>query len=146
MSPSSTRGKDPPGDDRSYPLKASALDAALARGGVTTAIHVNYLKGRSSIRNPTEPVPVLAAEYAGTDHWIEAPGTVVVTIYSVPRSRRHAVEGALMADGLTRLVAWIQKAESETETWRDSTHRLGLSFDVGALVATEDWKGRRSWG
>jgi hypothetical protein len=130
--------KDPPGEGRSYPLKCSALDAALTGGRVTAVRRVKYLKGRWSIRNPSEPMPVVAAEYAGTDHWIEAQGTVVLTVYSVPRSDRHAVEGVLMADGLSRLVAWIQNAENETETWRETTHRLALTFDAGNLLATED--------
>ena len=131
--------KSPPGVGRGYPLKASALDAALNEAEIRTVPVVRYLKG--SVRNPTEPMPMVQADYGGLggDRWSPAmPGQIALTAWSVPSSEQHAAKKSLETEGLPSLCAWIHRAENEAKTWRSANHRLTLTLEDGRIVDREE--------
>jgi hypothetical protein len=132
--------------DQSFPLKASALDDAFRSRGIDSVRRVKWLKRGRSIHQPFEFPGVasgLQAEYDGLEpHRYQShphePGTVTLTVYSLPSSERPAAEELLIGEGLPQLVAWLERIADRPKTWRDEHHRLSLFFANGKLSVTED--------
>jgi hypothetical protein len=115
----------------SYPLKRSALDAALENAGVSQ-IHVVYFWTRESGN------VVMRAEFCGESKkgWFAA-GQSSITLYAVPSIERKETETLLIKEGLPKLCEWLKHAEDAGNTWRDKTHNLKIECANGKLYFTE---------
>lgn len=115
----------------SYPLKRSALDAALAQANVKDLVFVDYLRNQRRDE-------VMRADYHGNHRRGSfASGKTAVTVYSVPSEQRAAVESCLLNEGVKAIVEWLEKTESAGNTWRSTDHRLVLEFSLQSLKKTE---------
>ena len=115
----------------SYPLKRSALDAALAAGSITALAAVYFwMRQRGDL--------VLRANYSGETHRDAAgAGQATVRVYAGPAPERHATEVALLQEGVPRLVAWLRAANVAGNVWRASDHHLTMRYDAGRLHVEE---------
>jgi hypothetical protein len=129
MNYSFSKAKLPKG--ASYPLKRSALDAALEQANVKDLVFVYYLKNQRSNE-------VMRADYHGNhrrDYF--ASGKTAVTVYSVPSGQRAATESSLLNEGVKAIVKWLEKTETAGNTWRSTDHQLVLEFSLQSLKQTE---------
>jgi hypothetical protein len=129
MNYSFSKAKLPKG--ASYPLKRSALDAALEQVNVKDLVIVYYL--RSQRRDE-----VMRADYHGNhrrDYY--ASGKTTVTVYSVPSAQRAVTESALLNEGVKAIVEWLEKTETAGNTWRSADHQLVLEFSLQSLKTAE---------
>jgi len=115
----------------SYPLKRSALDNVLAQANIKNLAMVDYLRKQRTNE-------VVRADYHG-DHRKDyfASGKTSLTVYSVPKEQRAAVESALLNEGIKAIVAWLAKAEAAGNTWRAVDHQLVLIFSRPSLRSIE---------
>lgn len=129
MNYSFSKAKLPKGT--SYPLKRSALDAALEQANVRGLVFVYYLKKQRTDE-------VMRADYHG-DHRRDyfASGETSVTVYSVPSTQRAVTESALLNEGVEVIAKWLQKTETAGNTWRSTDHQLVLEFSSQSLKQTE---------
>jgi hypothetical protein len=51
-----------------------------------------------------------------------------LTVYAVPRERRHRINGLLRDAGLAVVADWL--TEPRSETWRDGHHQRGISYSI----------------
>src|SRR5687768_2830647 len=101
----------------SFPLKRSALDAALEEAGVASLASVYFATRQGGD-------VVLRASYCGEAQLSAAAGRSSVTVYAVPAAQRHETEGALLREGLPRLATWLRAAEEAGNAWRGMNHHL----------------------
>jgi hypothetical protein len=123
-----TRAKIP--KSLSFPLKRSALDAALEGAGITSLAAVYFWT-----RQPGDVV--LRANYCGEAQRTAAAGESTLTVYAVPAPKRHDTEGALLREALPRLVAWLRAAQAAGNAWRGANHHLAVSYQGGQLYYDE---------
>jgi hypothetical protein len=131
--------RDPLRSRESYPVKAQALDSALRDGGVQCVRRVKWLNRRKSLAAGL----VVRAEYDGVEprprqtHG-NAPGSVTLTVYSVPSSERATVEAVLLECGLSALVAWPEQIPNLPATGRSEPYDFTLSIEDGRLTTSEE--------
>jgi hypothetical protein len=114
----------------SFPLKRSALDAALDSAGVTSlAVVYFWMRQRGDV--------VLRAGYSGEARRAAAAGQSTVTVYAVPVAERRETEAALLREALPRLAAWLRRVESAGNAWRGVEHHLAIHYRAGKLEYTE---------
>jgi hypothetical protein len=116
----------------SFPLKRSALDAALAAAGVSKILCVYYWR-RQGGHN------VLRADYCGEGHReMAAAGLASITVYAVPSEERQATERALLSEVLPAVMRWLGDLERAGNTrrgvdqyfvaaWQDGVVRIDAS-------------------
>jgi hypothetical protein len=121
------RSKLPSG--RSYPLKRSALDAALLAAGVVDEVHRVYYNVS------TMPVAeVIRANYTGElRSGFFAAGKSSVTLLAVESTRRPAVEAELTRAGLPVLVTWLARLRRAGNVIRGIDQQLVLTVDERGL-------------
>jgi len=127
------------GRGQSYPVKAQTLDAALRERGVDAALRVKWLRRWESLR----PDLILLAEYDGLEarraqSHVNRPGTVTLTIFSVPSKERAEIENVLLGQGLSRLASWLTQIGDRPETWRTEPHELTISVAEGRVRTSEE--------
>jgi hypothetical protein len=130
MNYSFSKAKLPKG--ASYPLKRSALNAALTRANINDLVYVSYLKSQRSNE-------LMRATYHG-DHRRDyyASGKTSLSVYSVPSDERAVTESAILNGGLDALVGWLKKCETAQNTWRAKNHNFILVFSpLKSLVGSE---------
>ena len=113
----------------SFPLKHSALDAALDGAGVAQVHSVYYWLRRSGHI-------VLRADFCGEANRAWAAGRSSITLYAVPASERRETEAILLQTALPQLCAWLKNAEQAGNVWRGVDHTLVFHLKNGALSAT----------
>src|SRR5262245_29887756 len=95
----------------SFPLKRSALDAALSGAGITQVDCVYYWLGRPGHI-------VRRADFCGESNRVWAAGRSRITLYAVPASERRETETLLLQTALPQLCAWLHNAEQAGNVWR----------------------------
>src|SRR5262245_42374291 len=109
-----------------FPLKRSALDAALGSAGVASLAAVYFwMRQGGDI--------VLRADYCGEARRAAAAGQSTVTVYAVPAAERRETEGVLVREALPRLSSWLRSVESAGNAWRGSDHHLAIHYRAGKL-------------
>jgi len=115
----------------SYPLKRSALDAALEHANLKDLVYVVYLRNQRRDE-------VMRADYYGNHRKdFYASGKTSVTVYSVPSEQRAATESSLLNEGVRAIIKWLEKTETAGNTWRSTNHQLALEFSLQSLKQTE---------
>jgi hypothetical protein len=127
---------------QSYPITKRALDAALRERGVDVVRQVGWIHRHDTHRADL----VLLAQYDGLDArqattHANRPGTVTMTILSVPSEERAEVEKALLEHGLGPLAAWLAQIADRPETWRTEPHDLAISISGGKVHVSEEKPG-----
>jgi hypothetical protein len=117
---------------RSYPLKRSVLDAALKEVGVSDIHFVSYVRGILN-RSGTRQTVMQAHFYGEGGGWF-APGRSSISVHSVPSEERLAIEGELLAQGLPRIICWLQELKESGNTRRGVDQHFLVYWDSGTLV------------
>jgi hypothetical protein len=135
-----------------YPLPRSLLDSALEEAGIESVAWVHYSLGHGSIhsdyRHPFRAWAPGAGGIAAHRYGLEPPrnrqflagepGTVSLSVCSVPSPERPLARMLLVDHGLPRLIHWLQEVEGRSQTWRDCHHWWGVFFRDGWLREAED--------
>lgn len=125
--PPGSRDKIPKG--WSYPLKRSALDAAIVAANLTSVASVYFVfRSHGSI--------FLSVMYTGEQHRQQrGAGTCSVWIYSVPSQTRKAYESAILSALLPAMTRWIEKLEQAGNVRRAVDHQWNAHMsDAGPVV------------
>jgi hypothetical protein len=131
--------RSPLGRGQSYPIKAQALDALFQELGVDLVHRVKWLRRSESLG----PHVVMRAEYDGLEKrhaatHLNRPGSVTLSVYSVPSEERAASEEVLLGQGLSRLASWLVGIADRPETWRTEPHDLILAVAEGKVRTIEE--------
>ncbi|MBS1793141.1 MAG: hypothetical protein JSS81_04770 [Acidobacteria bacterium] len=115
----------------SYPLKRSALDAALKGNGISQ-VHVVYYWLRQSGHN------VMRADYLGESKkgWATA-GQSSITLYAVPSDERKQTENLILSEALPRLCEWLKKIEVGGNSSRFKDQHLVIECSENKLFFRE---------
>ncbi|MFN7930212.1 MAG: hypothetical protein U0Y68_20265 [Blastocatellia bacterium] len=116
----------------SYPLKRSVLDGQLDETNLTKIANVYYCFSHNS------DDLILRGRYFGEAHkgWAGA-GLSSIWLWAVPVQNRKDIETLLIENALPKLIAWLQKAESEGNVWRAKSRHLDFRQRATELVIKE---------
>jgi hypothetical protein len=100
----------------SWPVKRSALDAALVEGEVGHLIGlVYYLLGNYRV---SQPHYVMNLDYRGERSGSFYAGKVTLSVYAVPSPGRKEAEREMLESILPPACRWIAAIPERPETWR----------------------------
>ena len=121
-----------------YPVKRKALEAAVKASGISCLRAIYFLPGE---RNGW----LLTATYRGGSSLAHdpgpafppEPGCAAIGVHAVPKKDREAARRFMDEQGLPALTAWLQRVESESDSWRQQTHRLEIRHADGRISIEE---------